>query len=146
MTVGTEWLVDATGCRTESLRNIKLLRALFERIIAELRLQTVGEMVWYQFPPPAGVTGLALLSESHLACHTYPEHGLATINLYCCRTRPEWPWAERLCEILGARNVTVRRVQRCNVAIQEQAQGMKTPEVCARKPEDLAGSALAKEL
>jgi S-adenosylmethionine decarboxylase len=112
MIVGTEWLVDANGCRSEALRNLELLQTVFQRVITELDLQIVGEITWYRFPSPGGVTGLALLSESHLACHTYPEHGLATINLYCCRERPEWPWAVHLSELLGARNVSVRAINR----------------------------------
>lgn len=112
MIVGTEWLVDATGCREEALRDLELMRSVFGRIIAELNLRVVGEMMWHQFPEPGGVTGLALLSESHLACHTYPEHNVATINLYCCRTRPVWPWAERLGEMLGASEVCVRAIER----------------------------------
>jgi S-adenosylmethionine decarboxylase len=112
MIVGTEWLVDANGCRPEALRNLELLQAVFQRVITELSLQVVGEINWHRFPAPGGVTGLALLSESHLACHTYPEHGLATINLYCCRERPEWPWAINLSELLGARDVSVRSINR----------------------------------
>jgi S-adenosylmethionine decarboxylase len=112
MIVGTEWLIEASGCETQGLRDIGLLSALFQRIIAELELSVVGEMVWHQFPAPGGVTGFALLSESHLACHTYPEYGLVTINLYCCRARPEWRWAEGLSETLGATDVNVRAVER----------------------------------
>ena len=58
------------------------------------------------------MTGLYLLAESHLACHTYPEHGLATFNLYCCRPRPDWPWAARLGDALGASDVRVRVIER----------------------------------
>src|SRR3984893_11513567 len=112
MIVGTEWLVDANGCNPDALRNLELLQTVFQRAIAELKLQVVGEIVWHCFPSPGGVTGMALLSESHLACHTYPEHGLATINLYCCRARPEWPWAAHLHELLGAREVNVRAIKR----------------------------------
>lgn len=112
MIVGTEWLVDANGCTPEALRNLELLQAVFQRVISDLNLRVVGEIVWHRFPSPGGVTGMALLSESHLACHTYPEHGLATINLYCCRTRPEWPWREQLSELLGAREVNVRAIKR----------------------------------
>ena len=65
-----------------------------------------------QVPWPGGVTGLALLTESHLACHTYPEFRLAAFNLYCCRERAEWDWAARLSELLGAREVRVRRLTR----------------------------------
>src|SRR5919198_4847520 len=112
MTAGTEWLIEATGCEAESLRDIDLLRALFQRVINSLDLQVVGDLTWHKFPPPGGVTGFALLSESHLACHTYPEYGLVTINLYCCRARPEWPWDECLRELLGATNVRVRALER----------------------------------
>lgn len=112
MIVGTEWMIDAAGCREEALRDIKQLRAVFHRIVAELNLQVVGEASWQKFPPPGGVTGLALLTESHLTCHTYPEFGVATFNLYCCRARPNWPWAERLSEMLGAQQVRVRVLER----------------------------------
>jgi len=112
LTVGTEWLVEASGCDAEALRDVERLRALFSRAVEELGLRVVGEPVWHKFPGAGGVTGLALLSESHLACHTYPEFGFATFNLYCCRERPRWPWDERLRELIGARAVSVRRFSR----------------------------------
>ena len=112
MNVGTEWLVDAEGCSAEALRDIQTLRRVCDRVIRDLTLQVVGEPQWYQFPQPGGVTGLYLLTESHLACHTYPETGIATFNLYCCKSRPEWPWEEQLTELLGARRVQVRFARR----------------------------------
>lgn len=120
MIVGTEWLVDASGCDAGALRDAELLAKLFDRIVEELNLKVTGHALWKQFPPPGGVTGLVLLTESHLACHTYPEFGIATFNLYCCRTRPAWPWTERLSEMLGAQRVDVRVVVR-EVALSEEA-------------------------
>ncbi|MFN2532607.1 MAG: S-adenosylmethionine decarboxylase family protein [Pyrinomonadaceae bacterium] len=112
MIVGREWIIDASGCRAEYLRDVNRLRAVFSRIIEELALQVVGEQLWRQFPTPGGITGLALLTESHLTCHTYPEFSSATFNLYCCRERPEWPWCERLQNMLAAREVSIRVVER----------------------------------
>jgi S-adenosylmethionine decarboxylase len=112
LTVGTEWLIEAAGCDAGRLRDVESLCAVFARAIAELGLRVVGEQLWHKFPGEGGVTGLAMLTESHLACHTYPEFGTATFNLYCCRERPAWPWEERLGEMLGARDVSVRRVRR----------------------------------
>jgi S-adenosylmethionine decarboxylase len=112
LTVGTEWLVEASGCDAESLRDTEILRAVFARAVRELRLQVVGEGHWHKFPGEGGVTGLAMLTESHLACHTYPEYGVATFNLYCCRERAAWPWEERLREMLGALVVNVSRIGR----------------------------------
>jgi S-adenosylmethionine decarboxylase len=112
LTVGTEWLVEASGCDAARLRDVEALRAVFARAVSELRLQVVGEAHWHKFAGEGGVTGLAMLTESHLACHTYPEFGVATFNLYCCRERAAWPWEERLGEMLGAAGVRVRRLPR----------------------------------
>jgi S-adenosylmethionine decarboxylase len=120
MIVGKEWIVDASGCRAEALRDVDLLRAVFQRVINELGLQVVGEQLWRQFPAPGGITGMVLLTESHLTCHTYPEFRVATFNLYCCRSRPDWPWVERLRQMLDAKDVNVcvvdRRVSDADVA------------------------------
>lgn len=112
MAVGTEWLIEAKECDAAALGDVVRLREIFARAIAELDLRVVGEIVWHKFGGAGGVTGLALLTESHLACHTYPEHGTATFNLYCCRERPAWPWVERLREMLAAQEVRVQSIVR----------------------------------
>ena len=112
MRVGTEWLVDAEGCPAQRLRDAGAVRAACRRVIAELDLHVVGDGVCHVFPPPGGITALYLLTESHLACHTYPEHGVATFNLHCCRSRPCWGWEAALRQALGATAVRVRAVER----------------------------------
>lgn len=112
MNVGTEWLIDAHGCRADALRDLGVVRALLERILARLELRVVGEGAWHKFGGEGGVTGMYLLTESHLTCHTYPEHGLATLNLYTCRPRPDFPWEAELAGALGASRVVVRSVRR----------------------------------
>ena len=76
--------------------------------------------VWHQFPPPGGITALFLLTESHLSLHTYPESGIATFNLYCCRPRRRWEWEERLAALLGAKQIAVRRVVRGSMRLAEE--------------------------
>ncbi len=111
MIVGTEWLIEATGCEPKRLRDESLLRDLFERVIGDLGLKAIGEL-WHKFPGESGVTGMVALTESHLTCHTYPEHGTATFNLYCCRTRPDWGWESHLRSALSAGTVSVTRIER----------------------------------
>src|SRR5207248_1909727 len=117
MIVGTEWLIEAAGCDRASLRKEAAVRGVLDAVIDDLGLKAVGE-VWHKFSGEGGVTGLIALTESHLACHTYPEHGTATFNLYCCRTRPEWDWDTNLKTNLGASTVTVTKIQRGEVASQ----------------------------
>jgi S-adenosylmethionine decarboxylase len=122
MIVGTEWLIEATGCSEAMLRDEAVLRRIFSQIIRDLDLKTISE-IWHKFEGEGGVTGLVALTESHLTCHTYPEYKTASFNLYCCRTRPEWDWTKKLAESLGAQDVSIRRIDRGNSLVQKQIAG-----------------------
>ena len=114
MIVGTEWLIEAFDCEAEKLRDVETLQTVFEQIIADLSLKIVGAANWHKFGGEGGVTGLVMLTEPHLACHTYPEHQTATFNLYCCRSRPEWYWEKNLTELLEAKTVNIQKIDRGN--------------------------------
>ena len=109
---GWEWVIDAFGCEPSRLRELARLRRVCDEVIETLGLNVVQSPAWHQFPGHAGVTGLYLLSESHLACHTYPEYALATFNLYCCRDIAPWPWAQALTHQLSASRVEVVKLAR----------------------------------
>jgi S-adenosylmethionine decarboxylase len=109
---GIEWVVEAFGCSPQLLRDTAILQSLFDRIIREMKLRPVGETQWHQFPGTDGITGLCLLAESHLACHTFPEHGSLCLNLFCCVPRAEWDFEAELPQLFAADRVSVRRLQR----------------------------------
>jgi len=60
---GTEWIVDAHGCRPDVLRSRAALESLFALVIDDLRLRPVTAPVWHEFAGEGGVTGVVLLSE-----------------------------------------------------------------------------------
>ena len=116
---GIEWVVDAHGCSPDALSSPALLRELFDRIILNLRLRPVGETRWHQFPNTGGITGLCLLAESHLACHTFPEFGSLCLNLFCCMPRESWNFEETIPAMFGATSVSVRMMTRSYSSQQE---------------------------
>ena len=109
---GDEWVVEAFGCDAERLADRTVIGSLLDRMVTELALRPVGSGQWHVFPPPAGITGMLLLAESHLTVHTFPEHRSLCLNLFCCTARAEWPFAERLAEIVGAEQVQIRHLER----------------------------------
>lgn len=112
---GVEWIVDVEGCdpaRIAGRSGLEGLRDLFDALIRELDLHPLGEIQWHEFEHTAGLTGLVALSESHLACHTYPEAGSLTLNLYTCRTRPGPDWQALVAAHVGPGEVHTREVRR----------------------------------
>lgn len=39
---------------------------------------------WHNFGVGCGITGVVMLSESHMSIHTWPEHGYAAIDIFMC--------------------------------------------------------------
>jgi S-adenosylmethionine decarboxylase len=117
---GLEWVIEAYGCDSAALADPPKLRAMFSAIVAAMSLRPVGEPVWHQFPSQSrdrkgaggGITGLCLLAESHLACHTFPEYQSICLNLFCCQPRPDWDFTAYFTREFGATAVNVRRIER----------------------------------
>ncbi len=110
--VGQEWLVDCSGCRPQALRDVTLLQRLFDELISTLGLTVVGAPQWHVFPGEGGITGLTLLSESHVAIHTFPEHGFAALSVYSCRDRTAPDFEGLVKRALEASHVEVRTLHR----------------------------------
>ncbi len=81
---GIHLLGEWYGCpaHTPEFTRAESLRALCLEITKAAGLTIVGDS-FYQFEPQ-GVTGTVLLAESHLAIHTWPEHGFVTVDVYVC--------------------------------------------------------------
>jgi S-adenosylmethionine decarboxylase len=81
-------------------------------MVRDLSLHPLQDISLHKFPDAGGVTGFLMLTESHLACHTFPEYGSLCLNLFCCRPRQDFDFADYLRTAFGAAAVHVRRVDR----------------------------------
>jgi S-adenosylmethionine decarboxylase len=109
---GVEWMVDVHGCRPERLQQRDTVLALFERIVARVRLRPVGPPLCHQFPGTNGLTAVWMLQESHLTIHTFPEFGSASLNLFCCTARPAPDWVELVRDPLEGTGLRVQEIAR----------------------------------
>ncbi len=86
---GKHCILELYGCDQLILNNENLIKISLQNA-AEVAGATLLKMVTHSFSPQ-GVTGLALLSESHISIHTWPESQYAAIDVFTCgmRTSPE---------------------------------------------------------
>ncbi|WP_420144331.1 adenosylmethionine decarboxylase [Sphingobium sp.] len=81
---GRHLLADLYGCPL--LGDAALIeRAL--RDAADRAGATIIGLHLHHFGEGHGVTGVALLAESHMSIHTWPEHGYAAIDIFLCGAR-----------------------------------------------------------
>jgi len=78
---GLHLLVDFWECR--GLRDAEGI----ERVLREAAAAcgaTVLSVMLHNFGESGGITGVALLAESHISIHTWPETGYAALDLFMC--------------------------------------------------------------
>ena len=80
--LGTHVLVDLWGVDRDLLDDAEGMRALLvEAAVAGGATVKGVRMERFQ---PHGVSGVVILAESHLAIHTWPEHGAAAADVFTC--------------------------------------------------------------
>ena len=108
--MGTHLVIDAWQAPAKLLNNPKAIReALIEAItIGEV---TLIDLCVHQFSPH-GVTATATLAESHIAIHTWPEHGYFAADLFFCGAGKPRMAAKLLQTSLKARQIKIQELTR----------------------------------
>jgi len=102
------------GCSAGILDSVEPLERAARKACEQARLTTVGEARHHY--APHGWTLVLILKESHLAVHTWPEHGAAVIELLSCR--PDTP-VDTLVDIFKTTlSATRARVSRDEINVQ----------------------------
>jgi S-adenosylmethionine decarboxylase proenzyme len=70
-------------CPPRRLVDVAALRAHCLTVVRDAGLTPVADL-FHPFPGSAGVTGVVLLAESHMAVHTWPETMGVTLDIYVC--------------------------------------------------------------
>lgn len=80
--LGTELRLDLAGCDPRRLDEMDHVERVVMTACERLRVEVV-RTARHHFAPQ-GVSVVAILAESHLAVHTWPEHRAATVDVFTC--------------------------------------------------------------
>ena len=75
-------LLELYRCDREKLNDESFLRCILNRA-AKLANATVLNLISNKFEPQ-GVTAIALLAESHISIHTWPEAHYSAVDIFTC--------------------------------------------------------------
>ncbi|MFC0469512.1 adenosylmethionine decarboxylase [Halalkalibacter kiskunsagensis] len=109
-TMGRHVISELWGCNVEKLNNMSFIEQVF--VDAALKSGAeVREVAFHKFAPH-GVSGVVIISESHLTIHSFPEHGYASIDVYTCGDLDPNVAANYIAEQLSAKSSEVIEVPR----------------------------------
>jgi S-adenosylmethionine decarboxylase len=105
------FLLDLYRCDYQKLNDESYLRCTLNRA-AKLAKATVLNLISNKFEPQ-GVTAIALLAESHISIHTWPESKYSAIDIFTCgqSMMPELA-SQYLIDALKAEEHTLRLIKR----------------------------------
>ena len=94
--IGKHCILELYDCNPQKLDDESFLRSSISAAVHDAGA-TLLQLITHHFEPQ-GITGLALLAESHLSIHTWPESGYAAVDVFTCgdHTMPE-----RACIVLS---------------------------------------------
>ena len=104
-------LLELYRCDCEKLNDESFLRCSLNRA-AKLANATVLNLISNKFEPQ-GVTAIALLAESHISIHTWPESNYSAVDIFTCgqNMMPELA-SQYLIEALKAKEHFLRVIER----------------------------------
>ena len=104
-------LLELYRCDCEKINDESFLRCTLNRA-ARLANATVLNLISNKFEPQ-GVTAIALLAESHISIHTWPESNYSAVDIFTCgqNMMPEVA-SQYLIESLLAKEHSLRVIER----------------------------------
>ena len=104
-------LLELYKCEYEKLNDESFLRCSLNRA-AKFAKATVLNLISNKFEPQ-GVTAIALLAESHISIHTWPESNYSAVDIFTCGRNmlPELA-SQYLIEALKAEEHSLRVIER----------------------------------
>lgn len=109
--VGTHIIIDLYGCPPSLLNQPEKVKDILLEA-AKISNSTILHTKFHTFPTN-GVSGIILISESHLSIHTWPECNYASIDIYTCGTKtfPQKA-ADFIIEKFKSKKPTIMKIER----------------------------------
>lgn len=73
------------GCHESLLTDKTHFEATINQVILITEMTLIGQPHIHRFTPNNGITAFAVLGESHLSFHSYPETRTIAFDLYSCK-------------------------------------------------------------
>lgn len=113
--LGRHLIAEFYGCDVGVLGEVARIESAMKKAAESANAQIVN-LMFHRFAP-YGVSGVVVIQESHLAIHSWPEYGYASVDIFTCGNLVNpWKSVESLEKTLGAKKTSCIELNRGQIS------------------------------
>ena len=115
---GPHLTLDCYGCAPEKLKDESFITHFLSSLPSILGMHKFNSPMVSAIPAQpksfdkGGLTGFVILVESHIAIHTFPQDGFATVDIFSCKLFDEKKAVSYVVQAFGAEKWEINRLDR----------------------------------
>lgn len=108
--LGNHLIVDLYQCDKDIINNIELIKIIIHDTIDQIGAKLISE--GYKEFSPIGISAFAIISESHISIHTWPEYEFAAVDIFSCNRQLTSDICEYIQMKLYAKQIKTKLISR----------------------------------
>ena len=108
--------IDGFGGNPALLGNEELVRNLLDHYPDEIGMTKITQPHVFEYhgdkPEDWGVSGFVIIAESHIAFHTFPEHGQIWVDIFSCKGFDETPAIDLIVDAFELQDTRIHKLER----------------------------------
>ena len=86
---GNHFITDVYGCDREKINSQKTIENFLKELVDKIDMKIIQgpSVIKYdaEKDSESGITGFAILAESHISIHTYPKKNFFSLDIFSCK-------------------------------------------------------------
>ena len=108
--------IDGFGGNPAKLGSEELVRNLLDRYPDDIGMTKITQPHVFEYhgdkPEDWGVSGFVIIAESHIAVHTFPEHGQVWVDIFSCKGFDDTPAIDLIVDAFELKSTRIHKLER----------------------------------
>lgn len=115
--LGNHIIIDMYNCDSKIINDLDLLQKIIRDTVKSIGAKIVSE--GYKEFCPIGISAFAIISESHISIHTWPEYRFVALDIFSCNKAVTIDICKLIQKKLGAESYVAKFIERGKIYLNQ---------------------------